>query len=155
MASSFRRRALRPCRQRHLGHHRRSPGRCPHRRAPGRLVPGWASAGKSRMTILAVSAGTSYHLESLEAPRYRRFFDRVLRPEALAEVDPASYDALLIPCRTPGHRMAPHADRIRAYLDQGGTVIAMGETSAERWLPAIRFTPVETNWWWWLDPAGD
>lgn len=107
------------------------------------------------MTILAVNAGTASHLESLEAPRYRRFFDRLIRPEEVAQVDLAGYDALLIPCRTPGHRMAPHADRIRAYLDQGGTVIAMGETSAEHWLPAICFMPIETNWWWWLDPAGD
>lgn len=107
------------------------------------------------MTILAVNAGAACQIESLEAPRYRRFFDRVIRPEALAQVDPAGHDALLIPCRTPGHRIAPHAERIRAYLDRGGTVIAMGETQSERWLPNIRFTPVETNWWWWLDPAAD
>jgi hypothetical protein len=107
------------------------------------------------MRILAVNAGTSFQIESLEGPRYRGYFDRLIRPEELASVDPAGFSALLIPCRTPAHRVTPHRDRLRRYLDQGGTVIAMGETNCERWLPGIRFTPLETNWWWWLDPAGD
>ncbi|HXU58905.1 MAG TPA: hypothetical protein VN710_09150 [Verrucomicrobiae bacterium] len=107
------------------------------------------------MRILAVNAGTSFHIESLEGPRYHGSFDGVIRPEDLASVDPAGYGALLIPCRTPAHRLIPHRARLARYLHQGGTVIAMGETNCERWLPGIRFTPLETNWWWWLDPAGD
>ncbi|WP_119392800.1 hypothetical protein [Taklimakanibacter lacteus] len=107
------------------------------------------------MSILAVNAGAAYQLESLEGPRYRRYFDRVVRPEALADTDLDGYGALLVPCRTAAHRIMPHSDRLRAYLDWGGTIVAMGECHSERWLPSISFTPVETNFWWWLDPNGD
>ena len=107
------------------------------------------------MTILAVNAGAAAQIESLEGPRYRRYFDRVIRPETLSCTDLAGYDALIVPCRTPVHRLTPHADSIRRYLNRGGTVVAMGETHDPPWLPKIRFTSVETNWWWWLDPTAD
>jgi hypothetical protein len=107
------------------------------------------------MSIVAVNAGAAYHLESLEGPRYRGFFDRVVRPEALGDIDLAEYDALLVPCRTAAHRIVPHADRLLAYLERGGTIVAMGECHSERWLPDISFAPVETNFWWWLEPGGD
>jgi hypothetical protein len=107
------------------------------------------------MSILAVNAGTAYQIESLEGPRYRRFFNRLIRPEELSGIDLDHYGALLVPCRTPAHRLLPSADRLLAYLDRGGTVIAMGECHSERWLPGIRFTSLETNWWWWLAPDGD
>lgn len=107
------------------------------------------------MSIIAINAGTAYHIESLEGPRYRHVFDRIIRPEDLGAVDLDEYGALLVPCRTPAHRMIPNADRLLAYLDRGGTIIAMGECHSERWLPGIRFTPLETNWWWWLEPDGD
>lgn len=107
------------------------------------------------MSILAVNAGTAYQIESLEGPRYKNFFDRMIRPEALADVDLDAYGALLVPCRTAAHRIMPHTDRLLAYLDRGGTIVAMGECHAERWLPGISFASVETNFWWWLEPGGD
>jgi hypothetical protein len=107
------------------------------------------------MSILAVNAGAAYQIESLEGPRYRSYFDRLVRPEELGDVELAEYGVLLVPCRTAAHRIMPHADRLRAYLDRGGTVVAMGECHSEQWLPNIAFTPVETNFWWWLEPGGD
>lgn len=107
------------------------------------------------MSILAVNAGTAYQIESLEGPRYHHFFNRIVRPEALGDIDLDEYGALLVPCRTAAHRIMPLADRLLAYLDRGGTVVAMGECHSERWLPGISFAPVETNFWWWLEPGGD
>lgn len=107
------------------------------------------------MSILAVNAGTAYQIESLEGPRYRRFFDRTVRPEDLGGIDLDKYGALLVPCRTAAHRIMPYAHRLLAYLDRGGTIVAMGECHSERWLPGIKFTPVETNFWWWLESGGD
>lgn len=107
------------------------------------------------MSIVAVNAGTAYQIESLEGSRYSGFFDRIVRPEELADVALGEYDALVVPCRTAAHRVIPHAGRLRAYLDAGGTVVAMGECHSELWLPNIRFTPAETNWWWWLEPGAD
>lgn len=107
------------------------------------------------MSILAVNAGSASQIESLEGDRYRKYFDRLVRPEDLSEVELSSFDALLVPCRTPAHRLVPHARLLGEYLDRGRTIIAMGECHSHLWLPNIHFTPVETNWWWWLDPEGD
>ena len=107
------------------------------------------------MSIVAVNAGTAYQIESLEGPRYCHFFDRLIRPEALGDIDLDEYGALLVPCRTAAHRIMPHKERLLAYLDRGGTVVAMGECHSELWLPGISFAAVETNFWWWLEPGGD
>lgn len=107
------------------------------------------------MSLLAVHPGAACHIESLEQKPFTGHFDAVARPEGLARIDLSRFDGVLVPCRTPADRMIPHADRLRDYLDRGGTVIATGESQSHLWLPGIRFTPVPTNWWWWLDPAGD
>jgi hypothetical protein len=107
------------------------------------------------MSILAIHPGTFYHIESLEAPRYAGTFDWLVRPEDLQDVRLEDFRVVLIPCRTPAERMVAHARQLRAYLDQGGTVIATGENDWGDYLPAIRFTPQETNWWWWLTPGAD
>jgi len=107
------------------------------------------------VSILAVHPGAYYHIESFEGPRYAHYFDRLVRPEALAAERLEDHAVVLIPCRTPSDRMAPHAARIRAYLDNGGTVIATGESEFSEFLPDIVFTPQPTNFWWWLTPGAD
>jgi hypothetical protein len=107
------------------------------------------------MSILAIHPGAYYHIETLEAPRYAHHFDVLVRPEDLASVDLAEHAVVFIPCRTPADRLAPHAAQVRAYLDQGGTIVATGETNWDVFLPGITFTPQLTNWWWWLTPGAD
>lgn len=51
--------------------------------------------------------------------------------------------------------MEPHKAHLRAYLDQGGTIIATGESDSQLFLPGITFTPQPTNFWWWLTPGAD
>lgn len=106
------------------------------------------------MRLLAISAGAAYQIQAVEG-RYRDFFDAVIRPEAVSSTDLDAYDAVIALCRTPAYRMEPHAARLRAYLDEGGTVIAMGECHSERWLPGIAFEACETNFWWWREPDGN
>ncbi|MCC2613025.1 hypothetical protein [Neorhizobium petrolearium] len=107
------------------------------------------------MSILAIHPGAYYHIETLEAPRYAHYFDRLVRPEDLPGEDLAEHAVVFIPCRTPADRLAPHVDQLRAYLDQGGTIVAIGETALEVFLPGITFMPQPTNWWWWLTPGAD
>ncbi len=107
------------------------------------------------MSILVIHPGTYYHIESFESPRYAQYFDRLVRPEDLAEVRLEEFNVVLIPCRMPADRMAPHKAQLRAYLDQGGTVIATGESDSQLFLPGITFTPQPTNFWWWLTPGAD
>ena len=51
--------------------------------------------------------------------------------------------------------MTPHRAQLHAYLDQGGTIVATGESNSELFLPGITFTPQPTNFWWWLTPGAD
>ncbi len=107
------------------------------------------------MSILAIHPGAYYHIESLEGPRYARYFDALARPEELDGIDLMQFGAVLVPCRTPPGRMRPHRAQLLEYLDAGGTVIAMGESESRLWLPEIHFTPQDTNFWWWLTPGAD
>jgi len=107
------------------------------------------------MSILAVHPGAYYHVESLEGRRYAEYFDQLVRPEDLSTIDLSSFDAVLVPCRTPAHRMTPNAERLATYLDQGGTVIVTGESDSQHWMPGINFTSQSTNWWWWLTPGAN
>jgi hypothetical protein len=107
------------------------------------------------MSILAVHPGAYYHIESFESPRYRDYFDRLVRPEELAGVTLEDYAVVLIPCRTPADRLEEHKGRLRAYLDHGGTIVATGESESQLFLPGISFTPQPTNFWWWLTPGAD
>ena len=107
------------------------------------------------MSILAVHPGAYYHSESFEAPRYAGYFDRLVRPEDLRDVRLEDYSVVLIPCRTPADRMTEHAERLHAYLDQGGTLIVTGENDYALYLPGVKFTPQPTDWWWWLTPGAD
>jgi hypothetical protein len=107
------------------------------------------------MSILAIHPGAYYHIESLEAPRYADHFDRLVRPEDLAAERLEEHAVVLIPCRTPADRMDEHKPQLRAYLDNGGTIIATGESESQLFLPGISFTPQSTNFWWWLTPGAD
>lgn len=105
--------------------------------------------------LAALHPGASYHCEALERPRYGGLFDRLIRPEGLDDASLAGADTLLVPCRTSPRRMAPHRDRLVAFLRGGGTLVAMGETFQDLWLPEVRLVPVETNYWWWLAAGAD
>ncbi|MFV0244425.1 MAG: hypothetical protein ACK5IB_05320 [Qingshengfaniella sp.] len=107
------------------------------------------------MGLIAVHPGAYYHIESLEGPRYAGLFDRLIRPEALLDLALSPNDILLVPCRTPAERMLPHAARLLAHLSRGGTIVAMGESHSEAWLPGFGFHGQPTNYWWWLDKDGD
>lgn len=107
------------------------------------------------MSILAVHPGAYYHIESFESPRFAGYFDRLVRPEDLGSVDLHAFNVVLIPCRTPADRMEASKEQLLAYLDQGGTIVATGESESQRFLPGIAFTPQPTNFWWWLTPGAD
>lgn len=107
------------------------------------------------MSILAIHPGAFYHIESLESERYAQYFDKLVRPEDIDDVKLEDFDVVLIPCRAPADRMIPLKQILQAYLDQGGTIIATGESDSELWLPGIDFTSQPTNFWWWLEKEGD
>ncbi|QEE43539.1 hypothetical protein FVA81_02585 (plasmid) [Rhizobium sp. WL3] len=104
--------------------------------------------------VVAPSSGTYYHIHSLEGPRYTEIFDVICAPEQLANILRPD-DILWVPCRTPAQRMITQKAVLDRHLAAGGTVVALGESRSDLWLPNIDFTGTPTNWWWWLDPAAD
>ena len=104
--------------------------------------------------VVAPSSGTYYNIRSLEGPRYTEIFDVICAPEELADILRPD-DILWVPCRTPAQRMIAQKDVIARHLTAGGTVVALGESRSDLWLPHVDFTGTPTNWWWWLDPAAD
>lgn len=107
------------------------------------------------MSILAIHPGSYYHIESLESAKYGHYFDKLIRPEELDTLNLSDFNILLVPCRTPANRMIPHKQLLLDYLNQGGVIVATGESHSELWLPEVEFTPQDTNYWWWLEKNGD
>lgn len=104
--------------------------------------------------VIAINAGTYYHIQTLEGPRYRDAFDLVIAPEQIgATLTPD--DVLFVTCRTPPQRMIAQQGLVAAHLAAGGTIVAMGESRSDLWQPHVAFTPTDTNWWWWLTPGAD
>lgn len=119
--------------------------------AAAETYAGHRSGEKQGRRIVAPSAGTYYNIRSLEGPRYGDVFDVICTPEQLGDVL-RPHDVLWVACRTPAQRMIAQKDVIARHLAAGGTVVALGESRSDLWLPEIRFTETQTNWWWWLDP---
>ncbi|MBL8834032.1 MAG: hypothetical protein JNL71_16700 [Rhodospirillales bacterium] len=105
--------------------------------------------------LATLQPGASYHIETFDTPRYGKLFGRRIRPETL---DAASLDGvkvLLVPCRTNPLRLSRHWPVMRDFLCGGGTLVAMGETFQNEWIPGVSFHPEETNYWWWLEKGAD
>ena len=107
------------------------------------------------MSILVIHPGAYYHIESLEAPRYAQYFDKLARPEEIEGLILEDYDVILVPCRTPADRLIRYGGLFQNYLDHGGTIVATGESRSDLWLPGFSFHEQPTNYWWWLEKEGD
>ncbi len=105
--------------------------------------------------LATLHPGASFHHETLDGPRYRDLFARRIRPEALSAGPLIDVRVLFVPCRTNPLRLAKHWPLLAAFLSAGGTLIAMGETFQDEWIPGVSFHPVETNFWWWREPGAE
>lgn len=104
--------------------------------------------------LIGVSCGTYYHIHSLEGAAYGSAFDVVCSPETLADhLRPR--DVVWVPCRSPAQRMVAVKDLLARHLAAGGTIVALGESRSDLWLPGVSFTSTPTNWWWWREPGAD
>lgn len=101
--------------------------------------------------IAALDGGTYYHHRTLYEPRYREYFDDVIYTRDLPDTDFTKFDKIIVSCRTDPSVLIPCTDQFRRYLDQGGTVIAMGSTGQQAWLPNVSWHDTPTNFWWWKE----
>ncbi|MGE4281529.1 MAG: hypothetical protein AB7G62_18250 [Magnetospirillum sp.] len=106
-------------------------------------------------TILAVDGGTYFHHFAYTDPRVAGFITKRVHVRDLGDAVLDDYDVVLLPCRIDPDALTPHGERLRAYLDGGGTVVSLNALGAAEFLPGIEVFPTEVNFWWWLDPAID
>ncbi|MCW5721435.1 MAG: hypothetical protein KIS86_09860 [Devosia sp.] len=112
-----------------------------------------SASGKPVMAI--IDGGQHYHHDSITREPFKDFFDHVVYLRDVAKTDLSAFDILIIPCRTNAYFLAPLSGQLQAFMREGGTLVAMGETFPDSWLPDIGFRPMQTNFWWWLTPGAD
>lgn len=109
----------------------------------------------TRPKLIALDGGTGYHKATFDDPTIAQHLDEVIYIRDFCDDDLVDAAGLIIPCRTPPEVVVPHTERILGFLKRGGMVVAMGDTGQNQWLPDVSLTPVETNFWWWLEPGSD
>ncbi len=105
--------------------------------------------------IAMIDGGLYFHDVTAKDPRYAGYLAATPYVLDLETFDFAAYDAVIVPCRIPPSRMQAHADRLRAYLDGGGTVVSLAATGAQTFLPGVTWEDTPVNFWWWLDPEAE
>ncbi|MEM8950907.1 MAG: hypothetical protein AAGC99_16410 [Pseudomonadota bacterium] len=103
------------------------------------------------VTLAAIDGGTYFHHHSLYEVPFGQYFDDRIYVRDVGATDLSVCKALLLPCRLNAELIAGFKDQLVDYMRGGGTLIAMGETFPDRWLPDVEFTSCETNFWWWVE----
>lgn len=110
---------------------------------------------RQKPIVAIIDGGQHYHHDSITREPFASFFDQVIYLRDVARTDLSAFDIVIIPCRTNAYVLAPLSGQFQAFMRQGGTLVAMGETFPNTWLPDIGFRAMPTNFWWWLEPNAD
>lgn len=105
--------------------------------------------------VLYVENGTYFHHRTLHTPEFAPYFTQTVHVLDLTAAQIADCDCLVLCCNTRADLIARHAPAIAALLDAGNTVVAMGNTHPETWLPQVRWQDSPVNFWWWTEPGAD
>lgn len=105
--------------------------------------------------MAGIDGGTYFHHRTMREAPFAHHFDEVIYVRDVPFADLSAYDIVLVPSRLNAHQIAPLAEQLLDFCRGGGTLVAMGETDHEKWLPNTKVTPLETNFWWWLTPGAD
>lgn len=107
------------------------------------------------MKIAALDGGTSYHYVALHQPPFNQFIDQTIYLPELSAADLSDVDVLIVTCRSHPKWLRRNVDKFADFLQQGKTLLIMGETEPQTWMPGIEQEPVAINYWWWLDPEAE
>lgn len=106
--------------------------------------------------IVAVDGGTYFHRTTLADARFAPYFDDLIyAPELAVKLDWMEADCLFVASRQDPALMQAVRQPIADFLAVGKTVVAMGESQAETWLPGVDWHASQVNFWWWLTPGTD
>lgn len=105
------------------------------------------------MRIAMIDGGTYYHHRTLHDPDLTPSLAGGLYAPELIDADLRPYDCLYVGSRQDASDLQRAAPRLRAFLDDGGTIVATSDTEAETWVPGVQWQPTPINFWWWLTPG--
>lgn len=115
----------------------------------GRPVPGGSDG------IAVLDGGTYYHHFTFTDPALTGGFDHRVPLRGLGPRDLDGYGTVIVSCRCNPDLLQAAAPTLIGVLERGDRLIVMGETEPQTWLPGIAFTPLPTNFWWWLEAGAD
>ncbi len=100
--------------------------------------------------IAALYGGSSQHFRSLNEPKYRKYYDRLIYLPDLENTSLDEFDALVVPSQLHMGLVMKSREKIKQFADKGGIVVAFGPQPRE-WIPGQNWELRPTNFWWWLD----
>ncbi|MEK3746413.1 MULTISPECIES: hypothetical protein [Brevibacillus] len=100
--------------------------------------------------IAALYGGSSQHFRSLNEPKYRKYYDRLIYLPDLENTSLDEFDALVVPSQLHMGLVMKSREKIKQFADRGGIVVAFGPQPRE-WIPGQNWELRPTNFWWWLD----
>ncbi|MGG0937589.1 hypothetical protein ABHN11_16010 [Brevibacillus centrosporus] len=100
--------------------------------------------------IAVLYGGSSQHYRSLHEPKYHRYFEKVIYLPDLEKTSLDEFDALLVPSQLHMGLIMKNKEKIKAFADNGGIVVAFGPQPKE-WIPGQNWELRPTNFWWWLE----
>ena len=123
---------------------------------PAATLPESTPAGVAGpATVCFVHNGSYFHERTRHTAEFAPYLALQRHVNDLCAHDFSSADVLVVGSNTRADLMAAHRDAIAAFLAQGKTVVAMGSTGPEHWLPHVQWTDCPVNFWWWTEADAD
>lgn len=100
--------------------------------------------------IAVIYSGNASHYRTFNEPKYNQYLAELIYFPNFLETPINHFDVLLVPSQMNETLLLQAKEKIHAYAEQGGIVVAFGPQPWE-WLPNQKWEERETNFWWWLE----
>lgn len=100
--------------------------------------------------IAVIYSGNASHYRTFNEPKYSQYLAELIYFPNFLETSINHFDVLLVPSQMNETLLLQAKEKIHAFAEQGGIVVAFGPQPWE-WLPNQKWEERETNFWWWLE----
>ncbi|MCM3359038.1 MAG: hypothetical protein ABS939_22180 [Psychrobacillus sp.] len=100
--------------------------------------------------IAVIYSGHAPHHRTFNEPKYKQYIDRLIYFPDFQNDSLEGIDVLFVPSQLNEHLLMASKEKIHAFANAGGIVVAFGPQPWE-WLPNQKWEERETNFWWWLE----
>jgi len=100
--------------------------------------------------IAVIYSGNASHHRTFNEPKYRQYIAELIYFPTFLETPIDQFDVLLVPSQLNETLLLQAKEKIHAFAEKGGIVVAFGPQPWE-WLPNQKWEERETNFWWWLE----